>query len=268
MGFGMTTVRNMRTEGTIGFFDSGLGGLSVWREVAERLPMERTVYLADNAHCPYGPKPPDRIIAYSRTNTERLLGEGCKLIVVACNTATAAAIDTLRAAYPIPFIGMEPAVKPAALASKCHTIGVLATPGTVQGRLYRETSSRFAGNTRILVRRVEGWVEAVERGETAVTDATVALVRREIAPLLEAGVDGLVLGCTHFPFLREVIRAVAGPDVTLYDPAEAIARRVEAVLSEKGLASQSAPVGIARHRFLSTAAYPPGHPLLAAFANG
>ncbi|MBP5320139.1 MAG: aspartate/glutamate racemase family protein, partial [Kiritimatiellae bacterium] len=162
--------RNGQTGGAVGFFDSGLGGLSVWREVTGRLPLERTVYLADNAHCPYGPQPAERIIAYSRANTERLLDVGCKLIVVACNTATAAAIDTLRADYPVPFIGMEPAVKPVALASKCHTIGVLATPGTVQGRLYRTTSGRFADNTRILVRRVEGWVEAVERGETAPTE--------------------------------------------------------------------------------------------------
>lgn len=237
--------------GPIGFFDSGVGGLSVWREVVRLLPNEGTVYLADNAHCPYGPQPAERIVALSRANTDFLLSKGCKLIVVACNTATAAAIDTLRANYSVPFIGMEPAVKPAALASAKHLVGVLATAGTLHGRLYRETSERFAGNAKMVVREVHGWVEAVERGEMN-TPATLELVRKEVRPLLDAGVDSLVLGCTHFPFLRNAIEAVAGTGVRLYDPAPAVARQVKRVLTKNGLLVEAAAPSKPLREFIAT----------------
>lgn len=235
----------------IGFFDSGVGGLSVWSEVVRLLPREGTVYLADNAHCPYGPQPAERVIALSRANTEFLLSKGCKLIVVACNTATAAAIDALRANYPVPFIGMEPAVKPAALASAKHLVGVLATAGTLHGRLYRETSERFAGNARMVVREVHGWVEAVERGETD-TPETLELVRKEVQPLLDAGVDSLVLGCTHFPFLRKAIEAVAGTGVRLYDPAPAVARQAKRVLAKSDLLADAATPSEPVREFIAT----------------
>lgn len=213
----------------IGFFDSGVGGLSIWREATVLLPRESTVYLADNAHCPYGSKDEPELVERCKANVEFLLAHDCRMIVVACNTATAAAIDILRATFDCPFVGLEPAVKPAALASRSHKVGVLATGETLRGRLFQETSARLRPGTEIFVRSVEGWVEAVERGETDPTPATRELVRSQIAPLLERGVDSLVLGCTHFPFLRSVIEEVAGPDVELYDPAKAVAKQIARV---------------------------------------
>ena len=214
----------------VGFFDSGVGGLSVWREAVRLLPGLDTAYVADTAFCPYGGRDPATVVERSHAIVRMLLARGCGLVVVACNTATAAAIDILRATYPVPFVGMEPAVKPAALASRSHVVGVLATPGTLAGRLFRATSARVARHARVLVREAPGWVGAVERGETAPEGATLELVRRAVAPLLAEGADGLVLGCTHFPFLRDAIRAVAGDEVTLYDPAPAVARRIRDLL--------------------------------------
>ncbi|MGI6496105.1 MAG: glutamate racemase [Kiritimatiellia bacterium] len=231
----------------IGFFDSGVGGLSVWREAMRQIPGLDSVYLADTAHCPYGDRPADFIAMRCHAAVRLLRERGCRLVVVACNTATAAAIDTLRASYPLPFVGMEPAVKPAALATKTGVVGVLATPGTLAGRLFRETSAKAAHHARVLVRHAAGWVEAVERGDIAPEGATLEIVRREVAPLLEAGADSLVLGCTHFPFLRDAIQAVAGPGVVLYDPSPAIARRILDLLPESGSFD-----GPCRTEFLST----------------
>ena len=203
----------------IGFFDSGVGGLSIWREAVALLPQESTVYLADNAHCPYGTKTEPEIIERCKANTDFLLAQRCEMIVVACNTATAAAID------------------------------FLATSETLRGRLFQETSSRLRPDTEILVKSVEGWVEAVERGDTEPTPATMELVRSQIAPLLEQGVDGLVLGCTHFPFLRDVIAKIAGPNVRLYDPAKAVARQIRKILA--GLGKDSSR-NLPRHDFFCT----------------
>lgn len=244
-------------NGPVGFFDSGVGGLSVWREAVKLLPCESTVYLADRAHCPYGPRPREELERFCRANTEILLRRGCKLVVVACNTATAAAIDALRSSgYPVGFVGMEPAVKPAALASKTGVVGVLATAGTFKGRLYRETSRRFADRARILVREVKGWVEAVERGDVRPTPEVRRLVRREIQPLLDENADSLVLGCTHFPFLRQAIdleiSESARREVRVYDPAPAVARQIKAVLERDGLMSGNADPGAAHHLMLST----------------
>jgi len=223
----------------IGFFDSGVGGLSVWREAVKLLPEEHTVYYADSAYCPYGAKQPDEIIARSRYIMDFLLGQQqCKLIVVACNTATAAAIDFLRETYPVPFVGMEPAVKPAALHSQTDVVGVLATQGTFKGRLYNETSERFATNTQIIEQPGDGLVELVEKG-LAESDEALALLKTYIDPMLAAGIDYLVLGCTHYPFLIPTIRKITGDRVTILDPAPAVAQRTKYLLEQRGLLNTS-----------------------------
>ena len=234
----------------IGFFDSGIGGLSVRDAVVARLPHEQTIYIADTAHCPYGPKPPDVILERARELTGILLGKGCKMIVVACNTATAAAIDTLRAEWPdIPFVGMEPAVKPAALSSKSGVVGILATEGTFHGRLYRETTSRFANGVTVLACVADEFVLLVEKGETSGIRAE-GIVRAKIEPLLAAGADHIVLGCTHFPHLRAVIDKVVAGRAVIIDPAPAVAAQVERVLSAAGLLNTDQTDG--KQEFYST----------------
>lgn len=224
----------------IGFFDSGIGGLSVWKAVAALLPRENTVYFADSANCPYGNKPPGEIVSLSLRHARALLDAGCKLIVVACNTATAGAIDTLRATLPdVPFVGMEPAVKPASLRSRTGVVGVLATEGTFHGRLYRETCARFARKTTVLMCVADDFVALVERGETSGGRAE-RIVRQRVEPLLDAGADHLVLGCTHFPFLAPLIRKVAAGRAEVLDPAPAVARQVERLLRRHGLLNLSA----------------------------
>jgi glutamate racemase len=224
----------------VGFFDSGVGGLGVWRETVRLLPRESTVYLGDDANCPYGEKSPEEVRELAFAQTRRLLELGCKAVVVACNTATAAAIDDLRREFPeVPFVGMEPAVKPAALSSKSGVVGVLATRGTFNGRLYRATSERFASETTVLMCAADDFVELVERGETRSENAQL-IVRRRVEPLLDAGADILVLGCTHFPFLRTLIESVAAGRARIIDPAPAVARQVERVLAERGLLSRRA----------------------------
>ena len=229
---------------TIGIFDSGSGGLSVYREIVRLLPQERYVYFSDNAHCPYGEKTAAYIRERGRTITEILLGLGADIIVVACNTATAAAIATLRAEYPaVPFIGMEPAVKPAALGTETGVIGVLATAGTLKGSKYLNTRGRFQDDVRIVEHVGEGFVELVESG---ILDGPVAFetVRKSLQPLLDAGADRIVLGCTHYPFLRPVIEAIAGPGVQVIDPAPAVARQTVRVLAERGIPTGEGPFSV------------------------
>ncbi len=226
----------MRTaESPIGFFDSGVGGLCVRDAVRRLLPAESTVYIADSANGPYGPKPPEQIRARATELTRDLLGRGCKMIVVACNTATAAAIDALRAQWPdVPFVGMEPAIKPAALHSRSGVVGVLATEGTFHGRLYRETSARFAQDVTVLACVADEFVMLVEKGETTDPHAE-AIVREKVEPLLRAGADHLVLGCTHFPHLTPLIAKVASGRAVIVDPSPAVAAQVERVLRARGL---------------------------------
>ena len=218
----------------IGIFDSGSGGLSVFREIIKLLPEESYVYYADNANCPYGEKSLPFIQDRSRAITEFLLSRGARIIVVACNTATAAAITTLRNEYPVRFIGMEPAVKPAALSSQTGVIGVLATAGTLKGSKYLTTKGIYEDDVRIVEHVGQGFVELAEAG---ILDGPVAeeTVRRSLRPLLDAGADRIVLGCTHYPFLRNVIQRVAGPDVRIIDPAPAVARHLVDVMREEGL---------------------------------
>lgn len=222
-------------DGAIGFFDSGVGGLGVWLEVARLLPNESTIYIGDGANCPYGEKPPEEVRALAFAHVRSLLERGCKAIVVACNTATAAAVDDLRKAFPdTPFIGMEPAVKPAALSSASGVVGVLATRGTFDGLLYRRTCERFASETTVLMCAADDFVDLVERGLTEGAEVEQA-VRRRVEPLLAAGADCLVLGCTHFPFLKPAIEKVAAGRARIFDPAPAVARQVKRVLEERNL---------------------------------
>lgn len=209
-----------------------MGGLSVWREVRQRLPHESVVYLADGKNCPYGDRSKEEIAALTRSAVVELISRGVKLIVVACNTATAVAIDSLREEFDIPFVGMEPAVKPAALATKSGTIGILATRASLSGELFLSTSAKYASDVKILPVVGEGFVEAVE-SDMEQTPEVRAKVESVLTPLIEAGADQIVLGCTHYPFLEGVMREVIGErDVTLVNPAPAVARRVEWLLEQ------------------------------------
>ena len=233
----------------VGFFDSGVGGLCVREAFRRRLPHEDTVYIADTANCPYGNRPAAEIVRLARRHVRALLARGCKMVVVACNTATAAAIDDLRATWPdIPFVGMEPAVKPAVLRSKSGVVGVLATQGTFNGRLYRETCARFARKTTVLACVADDFVELVERGETKGPLAEAA-VRARVEPLLAAGADHLVLGCTHFPHLKPLIESVAAGRAKVIDPSDAVARQAERLLTERNILN---PSGGASHVFIRT----------------
>lgn len=224
-------------DAPIGVFDSGLGGLTVWSELRRRLPRESLVYYGDGKNCPYGGKSREEIEGYADFAVRRLLERGVKMVVVACNTATAMAIDHLRATYSIPFVGLEPAVKPAAEATRSGVIGILATAATLRGRHFRDTAARYAGRVEIIPTVGEGLVELVEADREESAEAR-ALVARYVEPMLERGADQIVLGCTHYPFLSGVIREVAaGRPVELVNPSEAIERRVETLLVELGLAA-------------------------------
>ena len=216
----------------VGVYDSGVGGLSVWRELVKLMPDEDYVYFSDAAHCPYGPKDPSYVVERACAVTDFLIEKGCSLIVVACNTATAAAISYLRSHYTIPFVGMEPAIKPAILHSRTGVVGVLATAGTFKGKLYLNTLARFSGNVKVIQRVGEGLVETVEKGVLDGPEVE-ALVRRCIDPMLEAGADHIVLGCTHYPFLQPVIERLAGPSVSVVNPAPAVARQAQRLLNKK-----------------------------------
>lgn len=218
----------------IGLFDSGAGGLSVYREIARLLPGESYVYFADNAHCPYGEKSPEYIRDRSRHISKFLLDEGCEIIVVACNTATAAAIGMLREEFPVRFIGMEPAVKPAALGTRSGVVGVLATEGTLKGSKYLNTKGSYENGCTIVERVGRGFVELVENGITTGPQAE-SVVSESLAPLLEAGADTIVLGCTHYPFLLETMRKIAPPHVRFIDPAPAVARHLTEIMKQEGI---------------------------------
>ena len=235
----------------IGVFDSGMGGLSVWREIRKRLPHESLIYFGDGLHCPYGEKPAAEVVGYIDEAIRTLIAHDCKLIVLACNTATMTAVKYLRATYPLPFVGMEPAVKPAAATTETGTIGVLATRASLGSDWFGELSGRYAAGVRVVTAVGEGFVEAVEADEEH-TPATRRLVERAVAPLLAAGADRIVLGCTHYPFLADVIEEViANPSVQLIDPAPAIARRVEWLLSQDGRLAE--PTHVPELLFLSAA---------------
>ena len=223
--------------GAVGFFDSGLGGLCILDAFKALCPHESTIYIADSKNCPYGNKPAAEIVKLAESNTRRLLRRGCKMVVVACNTATAAAIDFLRERHPeVPFIGIEPAVKPAALRSKTGVVGVLATAGTFGGRLYNETKAKFAKDVTVIATVADEFVELVERKEISGA-AAERVVRARIEPLLKAGCDKIVLGCTHFPHLKPLIEKICDGRAEVIDPSDAVARQARRVLSARGLAA-------------------------------
>ena len=239
----------MNDNRPIGLFDSGVGGLSVWREITRRLPHEDTLYFADQSHIPYGPRSLDQIRSFSEAITRYLIDRGCKLIVVACNTASAAALKHLRATFPdMPFVGMEPAVKPAAEHTRTGVVGVLATPATFQGELFASVVERFANGVQLINQVCPGLVEQVEAGQLDTPD-TAAMLDRFLAPIRSGGADTIVLACTHYPFVIDAIRSLA-PGIDVIDPAPAIARQVDRVLSERGLSTASEQLG--RHRFITS----------------
>jgi glutamate racemase len=215
----------------VGVFDSGVGGLSVWREIARQVPYADLIYLADQAHCPYGARSRDEIRSLAEGITAFLVGRGADVIVVACNTASAAALHSLRARFQVPIVGMEPAVKPAAAHTQSGHVGVIATQVTFQGELFASLVERFAQGVKVHTQVCPGLVERVEADQVK-DDETLALLRRYLDPLLEAGVDTLVLGCTHYPFLRPAIAHVVGSSVTIIDPAPAVARQAGRVLAQ------------------------------------
>lgn len=232
---------------TICIFDSGSGGLSVYRELIKLLPKEQYHYFSDNAHCPYGEKSPLYIRRRGRYITEFLLDKGADIIVVACNTATAAAIAALRADYPdVPFVGMEPAVKPAALGTQSGVIGVLATAGTLKGSKYLNTRGRFEDDVTIVEHVGQGFVELVENGILDGPEAE-SIVRASLEPLLRAGADTIVLGCTHYPFLQPLIERLSGPGVRVIDPAPAVARQTVHVLEQRGVPLGKGPFSVQLH---------------------
>lgn len=233
----------MGSASIIGVFDSGVGGLSVWQEVARQLPYEDTIYLADQAHVPYGSRQASEVREFSAGIVRFMLSAGATVIVVACNSASAAALHHLRRSFPdVPFVGMEPAVKPATRQTRTGIVGVIATPATFQGELFASLLERFAGNADVLSQVCPGLVQAVEAG--ALDDpATEALVRQCLSPLVAAGIDQLVLGCTHYPFLRPVIERIVGPDVAVIDPAPAVARQVARVLADREVAASASADG-------------------------
>ncbi len=239
----------MANNRPIGVFDSGVGGLSVWREIVRQLPHESTIYVADSAHCPYGPRPAAEIVQFSTEISRFLLAQGAKMIVVACNTASAAALKHLRATFDVPFVGMEPAVKPAAQSTRSGHIGVLATEGTFRGELFNRTTETHARGVTVHRRVAHGLVSLVEGGNFSGAEAE-SLLRRHLSPLMAANVDRLVLGCTHYPFLLSLMREIVGGRMTIIDPADAVAKQVQRVLTRRAAQAD----GSARHKFFSTGA--------------
>ena len=232
----------------IGLFDSGLGGLSVWREVAKELPSQSTLYVGDQSHVPYGPKPAETLVRYSEGITRFLHEQQCRAIVVACNSASAAALEPLRRTFPdTVFVGMEPAVKPAAARTKSGVVLVLATPATLKGELFAATTARFAQGVTVIGEPCPGLVEEIESGGGA-SEKAEAMLRAFLARGLAAGADEIVLACTHYPFVIETVRRLAGPGVEVIDPAPAVARQLRRLLRERE-AGGAAPT----HRFLTTA---------------
>ncbi len=221
---------NIKALHPIGIFDSGIGGLTVLRAVHQLMPDEPLLYLADQAHVPYGPRRLEEVRHFSETITRYLLHQGANLIVVACNTASAAALKYLRTIFPeIPFVGMEPAVKPAAEHTRSGVVGVLATPATFQGELYASVVERFGRGVKLLQNTCPGLVTQIESGQLE-TIETRRILEEALHPMLEQGIDTVVLGCTHYPFVIPLIQQITGPTVRVIDPAPAVARQVQRLL--------------------------------------
>lgn len=226
----------------IGIFDSGVGGTSIWKAINKLLHNEHTIYLADSKNAPYGLKEKDAIIELSIKNTEYLLSRGCKIIVVACNTATTNAIDYLRGNYNVPFIGIEPAIKPAALQTKTNSIGILATKGTLSSALFSKTSNLFANNINVIEQNGNGIVELIEAGQLY-SEEMRHLLGIYIKPMIEANIDYLVLGCTHYPYLIPLLNELLPTQVKIIDSGEAVARQTKTVLASNNILNNSSVIG-------------------------
>lgn len=222
----------------IGIFDSGVGGLSIFKEITTLMPNENIVYLADSNNAPYGEKSAAEITALCCKNTDNLLSLNCKLVVVACNTATTNAIDTLRKKYSIPFIGIEPAIKPAALNTKSKVIGILATKGTLSSKLFHHTAKLYGGDIRVIERNGDGIVELIETGNLHSPELK-KLVEGYVIPMLAENIDQLVLGCTHYTFLIPMLNNFLPKGVTIVDPGRAVAKQTLNILEKNNLKNPS-----------------------------
>lgn len=234
----------------IGMFDSGLGGLSVWRELTAQLPDEPVIYLADQGYCPYGGRSDDELIARSELITDYLLAQGATLLLIACNTATSAAARHLRHKYPaLPIVGMEPAIKPAALSTQSGKVGVLATQATLRGEKFRQLAAQLHDHAEIYSQAGTGFVELVESGELD-SDNAQRTVAAALAPLLAHNVDHVVLGCTHYPFLAPLIREQLPPHIDIIDPTDAVVRQTLRLLQQHQC--RSGPQTPPQYRFVTT----------------
>lgn len=227
--------RQHKHQGPLGVFDSGVGGLSVLREVRRQLPNEDLIYIADQEHVPYGSRSREDVYRFSDGIVRYLIKQQTKLVIIACNTASAVALKQLRKKYPsLPFVGMEPAVKPAAAETSTGVVGVLATPSTFEGDLYASTVERFARGVKILQDTCPGLVKQIEKGKIN-SPKTKQILQRALLPMLEEGVDEIVMGCTHYPFVIPLIKEIVGDEVDVIDPAPAVARQAERLLTEYDL---------------------------------
>ena len=230
----------MTNNNPIGLFDSGIGGTSIWKEIHQLLPNENTIYLADSKNAPYGQKTKEEIIHLSCKNTEFLLEQNCKLIVVACNTATTNAIKELRTKYKVPFIGIEPAIKPAALHSKTQKIGILATKGTLNSELFYKNVEQFQ-DIQILEQIGYGLVELIENGQINSKEMK-ELLQKYLSPMVQSNIDYLVLGCSHYPYLIPQIKKILPQNITIIDSGEAVAKQTKKILQETvGFRENSSP---------------------------
>lgn len=229
---------NNFSKNPIGIFDSGIGGTSIWKEINKLLPNEDTLYLSDSKNAPYGQKSKEKIIELCVKNTELLLKNDCKIIVVACNTATTNAIRFLRKNYNIPFIGIEPAIKPASLKTKTKTIGILATKGTLNSELFEKTSSLIDADIKIIEQVGEGLVALIENGKIDSKEMD-SLLEKHLQPMLKNNVDCLVLGCTHYPYLIQKIKKITKSKITIIDSGEAVSNQVKNILKVNNLLNNS-----------------------------
>ncbi|MCD8400442.1 glutamate racemase [Tenacibaculum finnmarkense] len=228
----------MTTQQPIGIFDSGIGGTSIWKEIHTLLANENTIYLSDSKNAPYGQKSTEEILALSIKNTEFLISKGCKIIVVACNTATTNAIEYLRRNYPIPIIGIEPAIKTASIQTKTGTIGILATQGTLNSRLFEKTAASINSDIVIMEQVGNGLVELIENGKMYSAEMT-KLLKKHLSLMLSSKCDCIVLGCTHYPYLIPQIKKIVGNTVHIIDSGEAVAKQTKKILAENNLINTS-----------------------------
>lgn len=232
----------MMNNNPIGVFDSGLGGTSIWKEIINRLPNENTLYLADSKNAPYGERTEQDIIDISIQNTEELISRGAKIIVVACNTATTNAISILRSKFHVPFVGIEPAIKPAALLTKTKAIGILATKGTLSSYLFHTTSKKFTSDIKVIEQEGTGLVPLIEKGEIN-TPKMKSLLKEYLNPMVQNNIDYLVLGCSHYPYLIPNIKEIIGEKVKIIDSGFAVAKQTEKLLIQYNLLNKTSKQG-------------------------